>query len=231
MKIKTDTGFNRNYWGFEMKGIRQPGSPKPKPGSPEPSGMSVYPGVYKLVMTLGKNSDSTMIVVNPDPNVPNDKAVYDAKMAMIKRIEKSTSKLTEITDWLTDAEETITKIDAGLKNTEGKEADSLRKTGKAMTDSIKSIRNFIFGKPQEKQGYGSPYQVTVMGKLGTARGEVTGKTKIPDAQEIRITEEMEGLVNDAVKKTNAFFSGPWQLYKIQADSTPVKLFKEYKQIE
>ncbi len=231
MKIKVDTGFNRNYWGFEMKGTRQPGSPKPKPGSPEPTGSAVYPDLYKLVMNIGVVTDSTMIFVNADPNVPNDKEIYNAKMAMLKRIEKSTARLVEITDRLTDAEETITKIESQLKNIEGKDADSLRKTGKIMTDSIKNIRNFIFGKPQEKQGYGSPFQLTANGKLGDARNEVSGKTKIPDTQETRLTEEAESLVNEVVQKTNAFFIGPWQQYKKQADGTPVKLFNEYKEID
>ena len=231
MKIKADSGFNKNYWGFEMKGTRQPGSAKPKPGAPEPPGLQVYPGVYKLVLSQGKETDSTTIVVNADPNVPNDKAIYDAKAVMFKRIEKSTARIVDITDWLTDAEETITKMDATFKNVEGKDADSIRKAGKAMTDSIKNIRNFIFGKPQEKQGYGSPYQLTVMGKLNDARGEIFGKTKIPDAQEIRMTEEMEQLVNEAVQKANTFFTGPWQQYKKQADTTPVKIFKDFNKIE
>ena len=180
---------------------------------------------------MGKDSDSTMITVNADPNVPNNKEIYDAKMLMVKRIEKSTARLTAITDRLTDAEETIAKVEAELKNVEGKDADSLHKTGKAMTDSIKNIRHFIFGKPQEKQGYGSPFQVTVNGSLGDARNEVLGKTKIPDTQEIHLTEEAEDLVNEAVQKTNAFFNGPWVQYQKQAESTPRKLFKEYKDLE
>lgn len=231
MKVKVDTGLNRNYWGYEMKGIRQPGSPKPKPGSPEPGGLAVYPGTYKLVVSMGKESDSTMLVVNSDPNVPANKEVYDAKLMMVKRIEKSTARLTEITDRLTDAEETIAKIEAQLKNVEGKDADSLRKAGKAMTDSIKSIRNFIFGKAQEKQGYGAPPQITANGKLNEARQEVMGKNKIPDQQEIRMTEEAEGLVSEAVQKTNEFFNSKWKSYQQQAEATPMKIFKEYKPVE
>jgi hypothetical protein len=231
MKIKADTGFNKNYWGFEMKGTRQPGSPKPKAGTAEPAGLSVYPGIYKLVVSLGKEIDSTLITVNADPNVPNDKEIYDAKMAMIKRLDKSTTRLAEITDRLADAEESIVKVDAELKNVEGKEADSLRKVGRAMTDSIKSIRNFIFGKPQEKQGYGAVYQVTANGILNEARQEVLNKTKIPDSQETRMAEEAEGLVSEAVQKANAFFTGKWRAYQQQAESTPVKLFKEYKPVE
>jgi hypothetical protein len=231
IKMKVDTGFNRKSWGFEMKGIRQPNSPKPKADDPEPRGNIVFPGTYKLVMTTGKEMDSTMIVVNADPNVPENKEIYDAKMAMMARLDKSTMRLTEITDRLTEAEESIAKVEAQLKNEEGKDADSLRKTGNAMKDSIKNIRNFIFGKPQEKQGYGSPFQITVSGVLGEAVSEVQQKTKIPDQQEMRMAAEAEGLVNEAIQKTNAFFNGKWEEYKTLVEKTQVKLFKPYKVIE
>ena len=228
MKVKADTGFNRYYWGFEMKGNRRPGAAKPKTADDEPKGMPVFPGTYKMVISLDKEKDSAMIVVKPDPLAPPKKDLYDARMAAIKRLNKSNDKLVEITDRLTEAEETIAKVEAALKNIETPEADSLRKTGKAMTDSIKNIRNFIFGKPQEKQGYGSPYQITAMRRLQEAVGEVTGKDKIPDAQEFGLMEMAEGLVAEAVQKTNTFFSGKWAAYQKQADATPMKLFKEYK---
>ena len=169
--------------------------------------------------------------MNADPGVPNSKEIYDAKLAMIKRIEKSSARLTEITDRLADAEETIAKVEAALKNVEGKNADSIRKMGKIMTDSVKSIRNFIFGKPQEKQGYGAPYEITANGKLSEARQEVLSKTKIPDQQEIRMTEEAEGLVNEAAQKANNFFTGRWAAYQQLVEGNPMKLFKEYKPVE
>ncbi len=232
-KIKVDSGYNKKYWRFETKGIRQPGSIKPKKNSPEPVnfGLSIFPGTYKIVIELGKDADSTLIIVKEDPNVPANKAVYDAKLAMIKRLDKSTQKLTTVTDNLYDAEETISKIEAQLKNNESKEADSLRKAGKIITDSIKSIRNFIFGKPQDKQGYGTIYQLTVNDKLQSARYEVLGKNKIPDEQEINQIEIAEILVLQAVQKANAFFTSNWNAYKKLAEGTTIKLFTDYKLVE
>ena len=231
-KQKADTGFNRNYWGFETKGIRQPGSAKPKPNSPEPRGsMSVFPGTYKMVIAMGKEADSTMLVVKADPAVQISRQVYDAQSAALKRIEKSTLKVVAITDRLSEAEEIIAKVEAQLKNIEGSDADSLRKSGKAMTDSIKKIRNFIMGTPQEKQGYGSPYEATVTGWLREAKGEVLGKIKIPDAQEFNLIEIAEGSVDEAIKKTNMFFNGKWKDYQQQADNTPMKSFKDFMSIE
>ena len=231
IKVKADSGFNRYYWNFDRKGSRKPGSVKPQKGEDEPSGLQVFPGVYKIVVSLGKGTDSALIVVKPDPAAVPNKEVYDAKMAAIKRLDKSNDKLVEITDRLTDADETISKVEASLKNIETPEADSLRKTSKAITDSIKNIRSFIFGKPLEKQGYGRVYQVTVNGKLQDARDEITNKNKIPAAQEFALIEIAESLVAESIKKTNAFFNGKWAAYQKQADTTPMKLFKEYNTME
>jgi hypothetical protein len=231
MKIKIDSGFNRFTWGFEMKGTRMPGSEKPKAGAPEPGGRSVFPGNYKLVLTVANVSDSTIIAVVPDPAVTPNKTIYDAQLKMMDRIEKSNSKLVEITDQLKEAEETITKIESTLKNDESVDADSLRNHGKSMMDSIKNIRNFILGKPQEKQGYGSPYQIIVNDKLQEANWEIMRKEKIPAQQEIRLIEMAESLVNDAIKKSNLFFDGPWKKYEQHANANPIKLFKSYQPIE
>jgi hypothetical protein len=70
-----------------------------------------------------------------------------------------------------------------------------------------------------------------MGVLNEAVGEVQQKTKIPDQQEMRMANEAEGLVNEAVQKTNAFFNGRWEEYKTLVEKTQVKLFKPYKVIE
>jgi hypothetical protein len=100
-----------------------------------------------------------------------------------------------------------------------------------MNDSIKTLRHYIFGKPQEKQGYGTPYQVTVNGRLQEAYFSVGSKNKLPDAQEMRQTEEGEFLVSDVVRRTNNFFATKWKEYQNAVESSQIKLFKEVKMIE
>ncbi len=62
-----------------------------------------------MVISLRGTSDSTMIAVKGDPNVPMSRELYDARMKVLKRLEMSTAKLVAVTEQLTDAEETIKK--------------------------------------------------------------------------------------------------------------------------
>ncbi len=231
LKWKTDTGFNRNYWSMEEKGFRFPGSPRPRPGAPEPGGWQVLPGTYKVVITVGKDSDSTMVTVKDDPRIGNRNEVKLAQRKMQLRLRKSVDKLVEGMDRLAEAEDVARKVDAQYKDAEGKEADSLRKTTKKMQDEIKNIREFISGKPQTRQGYGQVPQITVMNQLQQANGIIVAKQVIPGATEERLVVQAEGLVDQDVQKINTFFNGNWKKYREQTESTPVKLFKEYKEIE
>lgn len=231
LKSKADTGFNRIFWNFSKKGIRQPGSPKPRPNSPEPGGGVVYPGTYKMVVHKGKDADSTNIIVKADPRYDNPKAVYDAKEKFADRVNKSGAKLTEAIDRITDAEETIKKIEAQLRDTEGKNADTLRKATKAINDSLKTIRNFIFGEPDERQGLTRSNQVTVLQHYNQARFAPFQKLAAPGRNEENTLKIAEDAIAEAVQKVNTFFESKWADYQKLVESTQVKLFKEYKPIQ
>jgi hypothetical protein len=140
-------------------------------------------------------------------------------------------RLTTATDQLIEAEDVIKKMEAQLKDVEGKEADSLRKTSKAMTDSIKGIRDFINGKKQEKQGYGTPYQLTVMDKLFGARGATSATYNMPDAQTDAQIKMAADMVQQAIDKVNKFFGGKWKDFQKQYDAYNPKIFNEFKPVE
>lgn len=230
-KAKSDTGFNRIFWNFSKKGVRQPGSPKPKPNSPEPAGGIVYPGTFKVVISAGKEADSTNLVVKADPRFDNPKDVYDAKEKFTERVNKVGSKLTEAIDRITEAEDVIKKVEAQLKDVEGKDADTLRKTSKAITDSIKTIRNFIFGKPDERQGITRFNQNTVMQRYNQARFAPNQKLAAPGRNEETALKIADDAVTEAVQKVNAFFDKNWKDYRKLVESTQVKLFKDYSPIQ
>jgi photosystem II stability/assembly factor-like uncharacterized protein len=231
LRWKADSGFNRNYWNMDERGFRNPGTPKPKPGAPEQGGAQVLPGTYKVVMALGRNSDSTYVTVKDDPRLGNRNDIRLAQRRLQDRMRQSTNKLTEAMDRLTEAEDVITKMNAQLKDVTGKEADTLRKASKTTQDSIKAIREFISGKTQERQGYGQVPQITVMNQLQQANFAIASKPLPPSAQEEMLVTRAEGLIKQALDKVNHFFATKWSDYRKLVEANPIRLFKEYKPIE
>lgn len=226
-KVKADTGFNRMYWNFDTRGTRQPGSPKPRPGAPEQGGgMPAFPGTYKVLINLGKEADSVMLTVKPDPRIPVSREVYDAKKKMLDRLQQSADQLTAALDKLSDAEETMAKVEANLKGNEGKEADSLRKAVTKIKDAIKKLREPISGRSSEKQGINRFADRTTQSVLQTARMEIMGKLAAPTAQTERLVKEAEAEVQKTVQTLNEFMNTQWAEFRKQTEATPMKLFKD-----
>jgi uncharacterized protein YoxC len=230
LKWKADTGFNRRYWGMEERGFRNPGQPRPRAGF-EPGGQQVLPGKYKLVLTLGANSDSTYVVVKDDPRLGDRTAVRKAQRDLQSRLRKSADKLTAGMDRLTESEDVMRKVEAQIRDMQGKEIDSLRKSTKAMQDSIKAIREFISGVPQTRQGTGQVPQITIMSQLQQANQGIASKPIAPGAKEIEMVGWAEAAISQAVQRINNFFEGKWKDYRRQVEGTPMKLFKDYTPIQ
>jgi hypothetical protein len=231
LKWAADTGFNRSYWGMEEKGYRAAGSAKPKAGDAEPGGMPVFPGVYKVVLSVGTDKDSSYITVKDDPRAPTPNDVRISQRKMYDRLQKSTDKLNEVLDRLNEAGEVLTKMTGQLQNVEGSEADTLRKTTKSLQDSIKVIREFINGKASEKQGISRSSAPTVMTRLQEANMYIGGKNMAPAAQEEQLVINAETIIGEAVTRSNAFIAGPWSAYRKLVESTKVSLFKDYTPIQ
>jgi uncharacterized membrane protein YgcG len=232
MRWPVDSGFNRNYWGFEEKGFRQPGSPKPLPGATEPGGFQVLPGTYKVVITYARTSDSTFITVKDDPRIGNKDEIKLAQRKLYDRLRKSADKLTTGMDELSESEELLTKMQTQLRGVEGKDADTLRKATTKMQDEIKNIREYINGKTSDRQGLSrSPFEITVMTQLQTAQQAIGSKMVVPGVQTVQLVENAEKSVMAAVDKINVFYSDAWKKYRQLVEATKVNLFKDYKPIE
>ncbi|MBS1919600.1 MAG: hypothetical protein JST17_05070 [Bacteroidetes bacterium] len=226
-----DSGFNRQYWGMEEKGYRQPGSPKPVPDAQEPGGFLVFPGMYKVVISLDKDKDSTFITIKDDPRLGNRNDIKLAQRKMYERLRQSTDKLTTGMDQLTEAEEVCNKINAEIKDVHGKDIDSLRKASGIMLDSIKTIREFIRGKVSTRQGLSRYPGETVMSVMQRAIQNIAGKMVAPGPQEEHLVQNAELMINLTVDRINAFFENKWKAYRQQAEGTKINLFKDYKPIQ
>jgi photosystem II stability/assembly factor-like uncharacterized protein len=226
-RAKADSGFNRAYWNYQTKGVRLPQQPKPRPNAPEPGGgFPADPGTYKVMVTIGKDSDSTELIVKYDPRISYPEEVRRKQRQYMDHFYKMVTELTEANDLLTDMDDGIKKVETLLKDEKGTEADGLRKSGKAIQDSIKLIREFMFGKRQEKQGYGTAYQLTVQNKINESRQLVMGKNTMPGEQEERAMEIAQNMSGEAIRRVNALKHSAWKEYKEKVGKMNLKLLKD-----
>ena len=227
LKWEVDSGFNRSYWNLEEKGVRRPGSPKPKGEASEAPGWRALPGKYKLVIDLQGAKDSTMITVLDDPRIGNRNEILKAQRTLVMELRKKGEVLTDGMDRIAEAEETVKKIIDQLKGEEGSSIADLKKSSQAMQDSLKNIREFVMGKPQTRQGYGSVPQITVINQYDLANFSITGKASMPGDFEKDLVRRSSLLIDEATGRINNFFGGEWMKYRRKVESNPVKLFKDY----
>ena len=221
------TGYQAIMWNMTEKGVRNPGTPKPKKNAADANGIEVLSGKYKLVFICGDAKDSSSIEIKDDPRVPVPKEVQMAKRALYARMEKSIVQLTEATDRLTEAEDVAKTIQSQVKDKEGKELEDLGKASKTIQDSIKVQREIITGRKFEKQGYGRPYQITPQSKIYEAMGYINSKLIAPTNADLKLVEQLETLMKESIEKVNKFFATNWTEYRKKVESTPLKTFKDY----
>jgi hypothetical protein len=219
---------------MEEKGFRQPGARAGRSGGgggAEPAGLQVFPGTYKVVLTLGKDADSTLVTIKDDPRLNKTNEVKVAQRQMLDRLRKSSDKLLTGMDRLTESEEVLTKLTTELRGLSGKEMDSLRKATTATQDSIKAIREFISGKTSERQGLSRPQDLTVISSMQSAQQYITAKSVAPGPQEEELVKNAEAMIAAALKRINNFYATQWTTYRKQVENTKVSLFKDYQPIE
>ncbi|HJW17947.1 MAG TPA: hypothetical protein VJ499_12535, partial [Flavisolibacter sp.] len=234
LKWKADTGLNRQWWGMEEKGFRQPGSRATRGGSAannEPGGLQVFPGIYKVVLTLGTEADSTYVTIKDDPRLNKSEAVKTAQRNMLERLRKSSDKLLTGMDRLAESEEVLTKLTSDLKGLTGKETDSLQKTTNATKDSIKAIREYISGRTSERQGLSRPPSINVLNTMQEAQNYIMSKSVAPGPQEEQLVKNAEAMIAAAVKRINNFYANQWSNYRSQVEHTKINLFTDYKPID
>lgn len=231
LKWKADTGFNRWWWGMEERGYRSPAAPRPRPDAPETPGLQALPGTYKVVISLGRDADSTSVTIRDDPRLKKSQDVMLAQRRMLERLRVSSDKLIQAIDRLAESEETVGKITAQMRGLDGRDIDSLRKTSTVITDSIRAIREAISGRVSDRQGLSRPQQVTVLNTIQTAQQYITSKSLAPGGQEEALVKNAEVLIAQTLQRVNAFYNTKWKDYRSQTENTRIGLFKEYPPIQ
>lgn len=247
LDFKLDSGFNRNYWGFEQKGKRAAGAPKTGGGggrrmaaetsegtAAEPrefTGRDVLPGKYKIVVSANKVKDSVWVEVQADARLPIMNEVVLAQDQFLEKLQPANDKYNAALDLLDDADLVLAALKLEWKDKKDKGLDTLQKTHKSITEKVKGLRELMMGKKQEKQGYGTVPVITPIAVIRNAGMLVIGKTTMPGQQEEAAIDAAIVAANQVAEKANTFFANDWAAFRKLVEATPIKKFKDVETIK
>lgn len=224
---KPEPGLNRIVWRLDEKGVRYPGTERPKPDADEPGGTSVLPGTYMARFSYAGVMDSTTIVVQVDPRLEYDDRGVRARRELLSEWNSVVEIATEAADHLSDARETIELIEKQLARRDDDAAEALKESSSSVMDSIKVLLEMVNGR--EVQGILRDPS-TVRSMLSTARSYILSGYDDPDPSALITLRVARLSVTEFLDATNAFFDSTWHEFRQQANDANLELFKDYSPV-
>ena len=250
LTFRVDSGLTKNYWGYEQKGKRGAGMPKmggaggfgggrrmmmgPQVENNEDReyrGRAVLAGKYKVIVTANNKKDSIWLEVKDDVRVTNKTEIVKKQDELMAKFQPSVDKLNTVLDQLDEVDALLLQLTAEWKDKKERGLDTLNKTHKKVTASAKNLREFISGKKQEKQGYGTVDVITPMSTISAATMLIVRRNTMPGEQEEQKLKDAEAAIQTVVAKANEFFANEWASFRKLVEATPIKKFKDYEVIK
>jgi hypothetical protein len=164
-----------------------------------------------------RNGDKTGIVKKQDE--------------LLAKLQPSVDKFNNILDQLDEVDSLLLELKNDWKSKKDKGIDTLNKAHKNISAKSKALREYLMGKKQEKQGYGTVPEITPLSVIRDANGLITGKNTMPGDQEEAKVQAATTAVQSALVKGNEFFLKDWAGFRKLVETTPVAKFKDYETIK
>ena len=234
----SDNGLNRTYWNMRMDGERGPTRGSGGGGFGgfgfTPSGNPVLPGTYKVKMSYGGSSDSTMVTVGFDPRLDISTSDMEATYAMSDKVAELNRKGVEVADVLKSAESIMDAYDAFLKadtrsKDELKEFNDISKETRTILDSL--FVDMFGPEPDGRQGIVRNPDRSVSNALRGPNRYLSSAYWGPGSNEQFLLQQAEAALADITEKVNNFVANEWPAYKEAMESANLNAFKEISPVD
>jgi len=229
LKYKTPekAGFHRIYWNMDEKGADRP-SRKISKNKNESSGVSVKPGTYKVKITHGTTTDETTITVKSDPRLEVSMASINETYAIGQKIEGYQQTAAEAVRQLVESKNVAEKYQKELKDLDKEKYKDQIKSSKDIIKQIDSVIANYIGKEDKRQGLTRSTDMNVAQRIQMASRYVGSRQSGLTETEKRLIRFAEADLEDALNKTNSFFSDKWKVYRETIEKAQASPFKETK---
>ncbi len=225
----TKNGMFRMYWMMDEKGISYPSRKEPKKNRAENSGVGVLPGIYKIVMSLGNQKDSTTINVKFDPRLDVSYETLEANYKASKTIESEIEVANNAMAQLRNSKKVIDDILKQIKD-KGKGYDSLKNASTATKDSINLLMDELVGPKNEKQGITAEPTRSIMNYY-YSNFMYLGSFNKPGPTQARTMAQAKNKILPWLAKTNEFYKNDWLKFENFVNESDLSPFEKIKSFE
>jgi len=226
-KAPKETGFHRWYWSLNEKGVTRP-SRKVIKSKSEPRGVSVKPGVYRIIMGTASVTSEVSIEVHSDPRLAISDIAIDERYTYSKIIEGYLEQTTQAVNQLRHSKETLAnykkRISKKVNKTLIEQIDEASK-------EIDSIINSFLGKEDKRQGIVRNPENSVVKRINSASRYIRSRPNgITETEEKLMKHALDDL-KKALNQTNSFYDENWEELKTSIEAVELTEFKEIVRFE
>lgn len=196
------SGYYRIPYRMVEDGFRWPSHNTPKPDDGIPSGRTVAPGKYKLVISSGKVSDSVWLMVRMPQGEEFNTGVNVRQAQLMDTLQISVERARLAFEGLKDAEKSIAQV-LGMKYINDSAIAQLKKLEKPLLDSIAALK-LLYMLPEDYRPY-EEATVRLMDHLQTANGLIEGN-EMPGENSLVALKTAQRETNRVVGRINAFMA-------------------------
>ena len=229
-KAPSETGLHRWYWNLTEKGVERPTRKEVK-SKVEPSGVSVMPGKYKVVLGTASETSEVNVVVRTDPRLDHSEQAIEDRYKYSKTIEGYLQQVTLAVNQLKASKNTLATYKKRIGKKDEKANKVLVERIAAASKNIDSIMDLFIGKEDKRQGIVRNPENSVVKRIYTASRYIRSRPYGITDTEKALVKHASNDLKIALKQTNSFFEENWEDLKTSIEAIELTEFKEIKRFE
>ena len=226
-KVPKENGIHTIIWKMDEKGIIETSRTLNKQKN-EAGGVMVKPGTYKIKATVGDQSSEQNIVVEYDPRLQISKQAIDEKYNAAKELENYQKLMNTAVKQLVESKEIAEKQKTKLTKEDKTKFKIQIESSEKIIQKTDSLLSIYLGKVDKRQGIIRSTKPNVKQRLQTAKRYVNSRFGNQTETEKRLIKQFKNSLQEALKKTNSFFSDNWTNYKTENEKIIISPFKKTK---
>ncbi|MEM9835754.1 MAG: hypothetical protein AAF828_04600 [Bacteroidota bacterium] len=148
---KPQWGMNRMTWNMSRDGIKFPSRRERSKDADPPSGTRVTPGTYRVVMTYGGTTNSTVLTIHPDPRRDYQSGMFTEREAYQTQLDTTITHVTKAWERLREARKSTKRVQGLLVHADEVTKDTLNDQAKVILKKIDELEE-LFMEPADLKG-------------------------------------------------------------------------------